>query len=103
MFAARAAWSCAAGRSDWAWRRPPAVIAMGRAGAASAPAPFPPESSSSFANEFEVVMVFRALYEKFKTGLAKTRGVFSGIATLFRLRGRVDRDFLTELEKRLYL
>jgi fused signal recognition particle receptor len=48
-------------------------------------------------------MVFRALYEKFKTGLAKTRGVFSGIATLFRLRGKVDRDFLTELEKRLYL
>ncbi|HEY7308527.1 MAG TPA: signal recognition particle-docking protein FtsY [Gemmataceae bacterium] len=48
-------------------------------------------------------MVFRGLYEKFKTGLAKTRGVFSGIATLFRLRGKVDRDFLTELEKRLYL
>ncbi|HWG41195.1 MAG TPA: signal recognition particle-docking protein FtsY [Gemmataceae bacterium] len=48
-------------------------------------------------------MVFRALFDKFKAGLAKTRGVFSGIASLFRLRGKVDRDFLTELEKRLYL
>src|SRR5437016_12998877 len=48
-------------------------------------------------------MVFRALLDKFKQGLAKTRGVFSGIASLFRLRGKVDRDFLTELEKRLYL
>jgi fused signal recognition particle receptor len=48
-------------------------------------------------------MVFRALFEKFKAGLVKTRGVFSGIASLFRLRGKVDRDFLTELEKRLYL
>src|SRR5579872_3179000 len=48
-------------------------------------------------------MVFRAIFDKIKKGLAKTRGVFSGIATLFRLRGRVDRDFLTELEKRLYL
>jgi fused signal recognition particle receptor len=48
-------------------------------------------------------MVFRALFDKIKAGLAKTRGVFSGIASLFRLRGRVDRDFLTELEKRLYL
>jgi fused signal recognition particle receptor len=48
-------------------------------------------------------MVFRALFDKFKQGLAKTRGVFSGIASLFRLSGRVDRDFLQELEKRLYL
>ncbi len=48
-------------------------------------------------------MVFRALFDKIKTGLAKTRGVFSGIASLFRLRGKVDRDFLGELEKRLYL
>jgi len=48
-------------------------------------------------------MVFRAFFEKLKAGLAKTRGVFSGIASLFRLRGKVDRDFLTELEKRLYL
>jgi fused signal recognition particle receptor len=48
-------------------------------------------------------MVFRALLDKIKQGLAKTRGVFAGIASLFRLRGRVDRDFLLELEKRLYL
>jgi fused signal recognition particle receptor len=48
-------------------------------------------------------MVFRAFFEKLKSGLTKTRGVFSGIASLFRLRGKVDRDFLSELEKRLYL
>ncbi len=48
-------------------------------------------------------MVFRAIYDKIKQGLGKTRGVFSGIATLFRLKGRVDKDFLAELEKRLYL
>src|SRR6516165_9514505 len=48
-------------------------------------------------------MVFRAIFDKIKAGLSKTRGVFSGIASLFRLRGRVDRDFLAELEKRLYL
>jgi fused signal recognition particle receptor len=48
-------------------------------------------------------MVFRALFDKLKQGLAKTRGVFSGIASLFRIRGRVDRDFLTQLEERLYL
>jgi fused signal recognition particle receptor len=48
-------------------------------------------------------MVFRAIFDKIKQGLAKTRGVFSGIASLFRLKGRVDKDFLIELEKRLYL
>jgi fused signal recognition particle receptor len=48
-------------------------------------------------------MVFRALFSKIKQGLAKTRDLFSGVASLFRLRGRVDRDFLAELEKRLYL
>jgi len=48
-------------------------------------------------------MVFRSIFTKIKQGLAKTRGVFSGIASLFRLRGTVDRDFLTELEKRLFL
>jgi fused signal recognition particle receptor len=48
-------------------------------------------------------MVFRAIYEKIKQGLAKTRDLFSGVAALFRLKGRVDRDFLKELEKRLYL
>jgi fused signal recognition particle receptor len=48
-------------------------------------------------------MVFRALFNKIKQGLAKTRDLFAGVASLFRLRGRVDRDFLAELEKRLYL
>jgi fused signal recognition particle receptor len=48
-------------------------------------------------------MVFRALYGKIKSGLAKTRSVFTGVAQLFRLRGRVDQAFLGELEKRLYL
>ncbi len=47
-------------------------------------------------------MVFRAIFNKIKQGLAKTRGVFTGIGQLLRLKGRVDRDFLTELEKRLY-
>ena len=48
-------------------------------------------------------MVFRAIYDKIKQGLSKTRGVFSSISGLFRLKGRVDQDFLGELEKRLYL
>jgi fused signal recognition particle receptor len=47
--------------------------------------------------------MFRALFDKFKQGLSKTRSLFSGIATLFRLRGRVDRDFLAQLEEKLYL
>jgi fused signal recognition particle receptor len=46
-------------------------------------------------------MVFKAIFEKIKKGLAKTRDVFSGIATLFGLRGRVDQAFLNELEKNL--
>ena len=48
-------------------------------------------------------MGFRDFLSKLKQGLAKTRGVFTGVAQLFRLKGRVDKDFLTELEKRLYL
>src|ERR1700676_2617801 len=48
-------------------------------------------------------MVFRAIFDKIKQGLARTRSVFSGIAALFRMRGKVDKDFLAELEKRLYL
>jgi fused signal recognition particle receptor len=48
-------------------------------------------------------MVFRSIFSKIKRGLAKTRSLFSGIASLFRLRGRVDRAFLDELEKKLYL
>src|SRR5262249_39796410 len=48
-------------------------------------------------------MVFGGLFSKIKQGLSKTRGVFTGVAQLFHLKGRVDRDFLSELEKRLYL
>jgi fused signal recognition particle receptor len=48
-------------------------------------------------------MIFGALFQKIKQGLAKTRSLFAGVASLFRLRGRVDKDFLGELEKRLYL
>lgn len=48
-------------------------------------------------------MVFRALLSKIKQGLAKTRNAFAGVATLFRLKGRVDHDFLKKLEERLYL
>jgi fused signal recognition particle receptor len=48
-------------------------------------------------------MVLGGLFSKIKKGLSKTRGVFTGVAQLFRLKGRVDRDFLSELEKRLYL
>jgi fused signal recognition particle receptor len=47
--------------------------------------------------------MFRALFDKVKKGLSRTRDVFSGIASLFRLRGRVDRDFLSALEERLLL
>src|SRR4051795_10495433 len=46
-------------------------------------------------------MVFRAIFDKIKQGLARTRTVFGGIAKLFRLRGKVDKDFLAELEKDL--
>lgn len=48
-------------------------------------------------------MVFRGFIQKLKQGLAKTRSVFAGIADLFRLRGKVDQDFLAKLEERLYL
>ena len=44
-------------------------------------------------------MVFRALFNKVKKGLAKTRSVFAGV---FRLKGRVDQNFLNDLEQRLY-
>jgi fused signal recognition particle receptor len=47
--------------------------------------------------------MFRALFDKIKQGLSATRDVFAGVASLFRFGGRVDKDFLTELEKRLYL
>jgi fused signal recognition particle receptor len=47
--------------------------------------------------------MFRALFDKFKQGLSRTRSLFAGVASLFRLRGKVDKDFLAELEKSLYL
>src|SRR5438445_2420004 len=48
-------------------------------------------------------MGFRDFLGKHKQGLAKTRSGFTGVAQLFRLKGRVNKEFLTELEKRLYL
>lgn len=47
--------------------------------------------------------MFRGLLDKIKKGLAKTRTLFGSVAELFRLRGKVDQQFLNELEKRLYL
>jgi fused signal recognition particle receptor len=47
--------------------------------------------------------MFRAIFQKIKQGLTKTRSVFSGIVDLFRGRGKVDKKFLDELERRLYL
>jgi fused signal recognition particle receptor len=47
--------------------------------------------------------MFRALFDKFKQGLSRTRSLFAGVASLFRVRGKVDKDFLAELEKSLYL
>src|SRR5262249_28203920 len=49
------------------------------------------------------LIVFRNLFNKIKQGLAKTRALFGKVAELFRLRGRVDKDFLGQLEERLYL
>src|SRR5262249_61594397 len=48
-------------------------------------------------------MVFRAVFNKIKQGLAKSRSLFSGVAQLFRFKGRVDKDFLGKLEERLHL
>jgi fused signal recognition particle receptor len=48
-------------------------------------------------------MAIRDFFKKIRQGLAKTRGVFVDVAQLFRLKGRVDRDFLQRLEERLYL
>ncbi len=47
--------------------------------------------------------MFKAIFQKIKSGLAKTRNLFTGIVDLFRGRGRVDKVFLEELERRLYL
>jgi fused signal recognition particle receptor len=48
-------------------------------------------------------MMFGKFFAKIKQGLAKTRSVFSGVASLFRLQGRVDQTFLNQLEEKLYL
>jgi len=42
-----------------------------------------------------------AIWQKLKSGLARTRDLFTGVAGLFRLKGRVDEAFLQELEMRL--
>src|SRR5437868_9246796 len=47
--------------------------------------------------------LFDRFFNKVKQGLSKTRRVFSGVTALFRLKGRVDQNFLDQLEKRLYL
>src|SRR5437773_9398064 len=47
--------------------------------------------------------MFGGFFDKIKKGLAKTRSLFSGVTSLFRLRGRVDKQFLAQLEERLYL
>ncbi|WP_020473736.1 signal recognition particle-docking protein FtsY [Zavarzinella formosa] len=47
--------------------------------------------------------MFGKFFTKLKKGLTKTRDVFTGVVDLFRGRGRVDKAFLEELEKRLYL
>ena len=47
--------------------------------------------------------MLRAIFDKIKKGLAKTRSLFGSVAELFRWKGKVDEKFLAELEKRLYL
>jgi fused signal recognition particle receptor len=42
-------------------------------------------------------------FDRIKKALAKTRQAFSGVASLFGLRGRVDQQFLAQLEEKLYL
>jgi fused signal recognition particle receptor len=46
-------------------------------------------------------MVLRALLQKIKGGLSRTRGVFTSIGQLLRLKGRVDQPFLEKLEQQL--
>jgi fused signal recognition particle receptor len=42
-------------------------------------------------------------FSKIKQALTKTRQALSGIPSLFRLKGRVDKQFLAQLEEKLYL
>jgi fused signal recognition particle receptor len=48
-------------------------------------------------------MGLRGFFHRLKQGLARTRSVFTGIAQLFGLKGRVDQNFLDTLERQLYL
>jgi fused signal recognition particle receptor len=48
-------------------------------------------------------MVFGRIFSGIKKGLAKTAGVFTGVFDLLRRKGKVDQEFLDELEKRLAL
>lgn len=48
-------------------------------------------------------MVFGRIVSGIRQGLAKTRGVFSGVVELFTGNRRVDRDFLEQLEDQLLL
>src|SRR5437764_472401 len=48
-------------------------------------------------------MVIGRLFGKIRRGLAKTKGVFTGVFDLLRGKGKVDQTFLDELEKQLYL
>ncbi len=43
------------------------------------------------------------LFSKLRNALTKTRQAFSGMASLFGIRGRVDKQFLAQLEEKLYL
>lgn len=45
--------------------------------------------------------MFSYLYKKLKEGLAKTRGVFAGLAQMVGLKGKVDEKFMQDLEQRL--
>ena len=47
-------------------------------------------------------VVFRSIFNKVKQGLTRTRQAFTRVTSLFRLKGRVDRKFLEELEAQLY-
>jgi fused signal recognition particle receptor len=42
------------------------------------------------------------LFTKIKSGLSKTKSVFSGVFDVLRRKGKVDQAFLDELEKRLF-
>lgn len=47
--------------------------------------------------------MFGRIFTKIKAGLAKTRGVFTGVVDLFTGNRRVDKAFLTQLEEQLLL